>query len=101
MKHQLDEAQATLSVPETAPIIVTDRLALEQVVGNVVDNAVKYLARDRPGRISIAVSQAPASGSVPAFSVSNDAAANGINLADLYLDAATGGDGVLVSFVQT
>jgi signal transduction histidine kinase len=59
VQHQLDEANATLSVPDKAPIIVSDRLALEQVVNNVVDNAVKYLARDRPGRIAIAVSQSP------------------------------------------
>ncbi len=59
VKHQLDEAQATLAVPEKAPLIVSDRVALEQVVNNVVDNAVKYLARDRPGRIAITVSQAP------------------------------------------
>ena len=59
VKHQLDEAQATLTIPDKAPIIVTDRLALEQVVNNVVDNAVKYLARDRPGRIAVTVSQAP------------------------------------------
>jgi signal transduction histidine kinase len=58
VKHQLDEAQATLTVPDKAPIILTDRLALEQVVNNVVDNAVKYLARDRPGRITITASQA-------------------------------------------
>jgi signal transduction histidine kinase len=57
VKHQLDDASATLTVPDKAPIIVSDRLALEQVVGNVVDNAVKYLARDRPGRIAITVSQ--------------------------------------------
>jgi signal transduction histidine kinase len=59
VKHQLDEAGATLTIPDKAPVIVTDRLALEQVVNNVVDNAVKYLARDRPGRIAITVSQAP------------------------------------------
>ena len=59
VKHQLDEVQATLTIPEKAPLIVSDRLALEQVVNNVVDNAVKYLARDRPGRIAITVSQAP------------------------------------------
>jgi signal transduction histidine kinase len=59
VKHQLDEAKATLTVPDKAPIIVTDRLALEQVVNNVVDNAVKYLARDRPGRIAVTVNQAP------------------------------------------
>ena len=57
VKHQLDEAQATLTVPEKAPIILTDRLALEQVVNNVVDNAVKYLARGRAGRIVITASQ--------------------------------------------
>jgi signal transduction histidine kinase len=59
VKHQLDEASGTLDVPDRAPIIVSDRLALEQVVNNVVDNAVKYLARDRPGRIAIVVSQSP------------------------------------------
>jgi signal transduction histidine kinase len=59
VKHQLDEADATLSVPDKAPIIVSDRLALEQVVNNVVDNAVKYLARDRPGRIAIVVTPSP------------------------------------------
>jgi signal transduction histidine kinase len=57
VRHRLDEAGATLTVPEKAPIVISDRLALEQVVGNVVDNAVKYLARDRPGRITVTVSQ--------------------------------------------
>jgi signal transduction histidine kinase len=59
LQHQLDEADATLTVPDTAPIIVSDRLALEQVVNNVVDNAVKYLTRDRPGRIAIVVTSSP------------------------------------------
>ena len=59
VQHQLDEANATLSVPDKAPVVVSDRLALEQVVGNVLDNAVKYLAPDRPGRIVIVVSQSP------------------------------------------
>jgi signal transduction histidine kinase len=59
VKHQLDEANATLTVPDRAPIIVSDRLALEQIVNNVVDNAVKYLARDRPGRITIGVTPSP------------------------------------------
>ena len=35
------------------PSIVSDRLALEQVFGNLVDNAVKYLDRTRPGRIVV------------------------------------------------
>lgn len=53
VRHQTDEVGAEISVPSSAPALVSDRLALEQIVGNVVDNAVKYLARDRPGRIVI------------------------------------------------
>ncbi|MFN4014386.1 MAG: sensor histidine kinase [Reyranella sp.] len=53
VRHQTDEVGAEISVPTSAPVLVSDRLALEQIVGNVVDNAVKYLARDRPGRIVI------------------------------------------------
>ena len=53
VRHQTDEVGAEVSVPSSAPALVSDRLAMEQIVGNVVDNAVKYLARDRPGRIVI------------------------------------------------
>ncbi|MFZ5778621.1 MAG: sensor histidine kinase [Pseudomonadota bacterium] len=54
VRHQTEEAGATIEVPETAPAIVTDRLALEQIVGNLLDNAVKYLSPERPGRIVLA-----------------------------------------------
>lgn len=53
VRHQTDEVGAEIAVPSSAPALVSDRLAMEQVVSNVVDNAVKYLARDRPGRIVI------------------------------------------------
>lgn len=53
VRHQTDEVGAEISVPSSAPSLISDRLAMEQIVGNVVDNAVKYLARDRPGRIVI------------------------------------------------
>ncbi len=57
LKHQLDDAGAEVSLPASTPRIVTDRLAIEQVVGNVHDNAVKYLASDRPGRIAVSAGQ--------------------------------------------
>lgn len=58
VRHQTDEASAEIALPAHAPSIVTDRLALEQVVGNVVDNAVKYLAPGRPGRIVVTAKEA-------------------------------------------
>lgn len=53
VRHQLDEANATLTVGRDMPAIVSDRLALEQIFGNLIDNAVKYLDPSRPGRIEV------------------------------------------------
>lgn len=54
LQHQIDEAGATVQVSDTLPSVVSDRVAMEQIVGNILDNAVKYLAPDRPGVISLA-----------------------------------------------
>lgn len=53
LAHQLDEKSAEIA-SEDLPTIVSDRLALEQVFGNLIENAVKYLSPDRPGRIRVA-----------------------------------------------
>ncbi len=52
-QHQLDEAGASLALAPGLPRIHSDRLAVEQIFGNLVDNAVKYLDPGRPGRITI------------------------------------------------
>ena len=52
-RHQIERAGATVIVAPDLPTIVADRLAVEQVVGNLIDNAVKYLDPARPGRIAI------------------------------------------------
>lgn len=54
LQHQLDTANATIEIPQELPSVVGDRLALEQVFGNILENAVKYLAKDRPGLIEVA-----------------------------------------------
>jgi PAS domain S-box-containing protein len=52
MTHQLQERNAELVI-EAMPDLVSDRLAVEQVFGNLIDNAVKYLNSERRGRITI------------------------------------------------
>ena len=52
MAHQAAEAAAQIKI-DTLPNIVSDRLALEQIFSNLVDNALKYLKPGVPGNISV------------------------------------------------
>jgi signal transduction histidine kinase len=50
--HQAQEAGASIEVA-SLPTIVSDRLAIEQVFSNLVDNALKYLREDVEGKIRV------------------------------------------------
>ena len=50
--HQAAEAQADIQLGKL-PNIVSDRLALEQIFSNLIDNALKYLKPGVPGEISV------------------------------------------------
>jgi signal transduction histidine kinase len=50
--HQAAEADAQIRI-EPLPQIVSDRLALEQIFSNLLDNALKYLKPGVPGDISV------------------------------------------------
>jgi PAS domain S-box-containing protein len=50
--HQLQERGAELLI-EPIPDLTSDRLAIEQIFGNLIDNAVKYLHSSRTGRIVV------------------------------------------------
>jgi signal transduction histidine kinase len=52
LAHQTAEANAEIHI-EPLPRIDSDRLALEQIFSNLIDNAVKYLKPQVPGRISV------------------------------------------------
>ncbi|HEY0330572.1 MAG TPA: CHASE3 domain-containing protein [Rhodopseudomonas sp.] len=50
--HQAAEAEAEIRI-EPLPQIVSDRLALEQIFSNLIDNALKYLRNGIPGDIRV------------------------------------------------
>jgi signal transduction histidine kinase len=52
MAHQAAEAEAQIDIGPL-PGIVSDRLALEQIFSNLIDNALKYLKPGVPGHISV------------------------------------------------
>jgi signal transduction histidine kinase len=52
LAHQAAEAQAEIHLTPL-PQIESDRLALEQIFSNLIDNAIKYLKPGVPGKISI------------------------------------------------
>ncbi|MFT4121058.1 sensor histidine kinase [Bradyrhizobium sp.] len=52
LAHQAAEAKAEIHV-EPLPNLVSDRLALEQIFSNLIDNGIKYLKSGVPGEIRI------------------------------------------------
>ncbi len=53
IQHLLDDRGVTLSVARPVPGVVTDRVALEQILSNLIENATKYLQPGRPGEIRV------------------------------------------------
>ena len=60
--HQVQEKKVTLAAGEL-PLVIADRFAMEQIMGNLIDNALKYLEPGRPGRIELS-GRAEAGGTV-------------------------------------
>jgi signal transduction histidine kinase len=58
VQHRIIEAGGEVEIDTQVPAVISDRLALEQIFGNLLDNAVKYRARQRPLKIRIQASEA-------------------------------------------
>ena len=52
-RHQFEAAGAQIHIAPDLPGIEADRVAVEQVFANLIDNAVKYLDAGRPGRVDV------------------------------------------------
>lgn len=53
VQHRVNEAGGEVEIDSRIAAVVSDRLALEQIFGNLLDNAVKYRAAERPIKIKI------------------------------------------------
>ena len=67
VNHQVGESDGEVTIADTLPTVITDRLSLEQVFGNLFDNAIKYRSPDRPLRISVAARNGGRAGFVIEF----------------------------------
>lgn len=59
LRHRIDELGVTVAIAGDMPHLVSDRLAVEQILSNLVENAVKYLKPGRPGEIMIGARMHP------------------------------------------
>jgi signal transduction histidine kinase len=53
IQHQLSEAGGEIGIDADVPPMLTDKLSLEQIFGNLLDNAVKYRSKERPLRVDV------------------------------------------------
>ncbi|KQW31954.1 histidine kinase [Rhizobium sp. Root274] len=51
--HQISESDGTIDLDIRADRLITDRLSVEQILGNLVDNAIKYKKPEVPLALSI------------------------------------------------
>jgi PAS domain S-box-containing protein len=56
LAHQIDMHKADVTIGPL-PDIIMDRTAAEQIFGNLLDNALKYLEPSRPGKIAVTAEQ--------------------------------------------
>lgn len=59
LAHQIDMHKAEVTIGPL-PDIIMDKTAAEQIFGNLLDNALKYLEPSRPGEIAVTAEQSAA-----------------------------------------
>lgn len=105
IQHQVSEAGGKIDLDLGVASIVTDRLSLEQIFGNLFDNAAKYRSRNRNLQIGVQVRKA---GSAVEFAVSDNGRGIAASDLDRVFDLFTRsgerdqpGEGAGLAFVRT
>lgn len=57
--HQVADGDGTIETDIRVGQLITDRLSLEQILGNMLDNAIKYRESERPLRVDIRARHVP------------------------------------------
>jgi len=70
VQHLIQDADGTISIETKAQPIISDRLAIEQIFGNLLDNAIKYRNPKRP--LSIIIKAFPEPGRLIAVSIEDN-----------------------------
>ncbi len=53
IRHVIDDRGVTATVVRPMPTMIADRVAVEQILSNLVENATKYLSPGRPGTVTL------------------------------------------------
>lgn len=59
IRHVIDDRGVTLTIERPMPVIVSDRVALEQILSNLIENATKYRHPTRPAEVHVSASETP------------------------------------------
>ncbi len=62
LQHRLNQEGGRVSLQLDIAQVVSDRLSLEQMIGNLLENAVKYRSADRPLLVTVAARSLPNNG---------------------------------------
>jgi len=70
VQHLIQDAGGTISIESKVQPIISDRLALEQIFGNLLDNAIKYRDPKRP--LALHIKAMPEAGRLVAVTVEDN-----------------------------
>jgi len=59
IRHVIDDRGVTLHIARPMPVVVSDRIALEQILSNLIENATKSRHPDRAAEVHVSATETP------------------------------------------